>query len=123
MSWDQAGQYSDNESLFRATLDKNPQCWMAHINLGVILLNQGKLDDAESHFQKALQIHPNDAEGHADLGNLYGQQGRIAAAIAQFREALKIHPNLPRPIATWESASCSKATSLRPSPSFAKPSR
>ena len=92
VSWDQCGQYSDNETLFRATLAKNPQCWMADINLGVILMNRGKLDDAENRFQTALRLHPDDAEGHADLGNLFGQRGQLPDAIAQFRAALKLHP-------------------------------
>jgi tetratricopeptide (TPR) repeat protein len=93
LTWAQCGQYDGSETLFRATLQENPRCWMAHINLGVILMDQGKLDEAASHFKIAMEIQPNNAEGHYDLGNVLGRQGVITDAIAQFRKALDLHPD------------------------------
>src|SRR5919198_441630 len=37
LTWRQAGTYSDIETLWRTTLARNSQCWMAHTNLGLVL--------------------------------------------------------------------------------------
>ena len=36
----QGGMYADGIRLFQTTLDRNPNCWMAHNNLGVQLLRE-----------------------------------------------------------------------------------
>jgi hypothetical protein len=45
-TWRQAGMYRDSETLYRTTLAKNPGAWMAHFNLGHLLLAPGQIDDA-----------------------------------------------------------------------------
>ncbi len=45
LTWRQAGMYSDIETLWRTTLARNPECWMAHTNLGIVLLQKGQIDD------------------------------------------------------------------------------
>src|SRR5207248_6510067 len=46
LTWRQAATYTDIETLWRTTLARNPECWMAHTNLGIVFLQQGKVDDA-----------------------------------------------------------------------------
>jgi len=38
MTWRQCGMYADIETLWRTTIARNPDSWMAHYNLGVALL-------------------------------------------------------------------------------------
>ena len=95
LTWRQSGIYRDAETLYRATLERNPASWMAHTNLGVVLAESPvRLPEAVAEYQAALRLKPYDAQTHANLGNaLARMSGRMQDAIAEFRTALQIKPN------------------------------
>ena len=68
LSWRQCRMYSDGETLWRATLARNPRCWLAYDNLGVTLLEKGHLDQALEQYRKAMEINPDDKDVHNNLG-------------------------------------------------------
>ena len=39
---------TDIETLWRATIDRNPRCWLAENDLGVILYDRGQVDQSIS---------------------------------------------------------------------------
>ena len=92
-TWRQAPIYRDSETLWRDTLTKNPQCWMAHYNLGLALAQTGKIGDAIAHYQQALRVNPDYAAAHNNLGIALAQTGRIEDAIAHYQQALQIKPD------------------------------
>jgi tetratricopeptide (TPR) repeat protein len=94
LTWRQIGIYHSGETLWRDTLTKNPDCWLAWNNLGLDFLQTGKIDDAMRSFESALAINPRDPEASYNLGNAYLQKGNLEAAIAQYRRALDLNPNL-----------------------------
>ena len=51
----QSGIYRDAITLVPGTLEKNPDCWMAHNNLGVTLVESGRLQEAIEHYEQALR--------------------------------------------------------------------
>jgi Flp pilus assembly protein TadD len=93
LTWRQAGMYTDTETLWQRTLVQNPDCWMAHNNLGVLLRNQGRIEEAMEHCQKAFQLNPNYAESPDSLGTALAAQGRFDEAIEYYRKAIQINPN------------------------------
>jgi protein O-mannosyl-transferase len=93
LTWRQCGDYANSETLWRATIAKNPQCWMAHNNLGHILLDQKHPDEALNHLQVAEELHPDDATVQNNLGSAWLQKGNQPEAYARFQKALAIKPD------------------------------
>jgi tetratricopeptide (TPR) repeat protein len=91
LSWRQARIYRSIEALWTDTLQKNPNCGMAHNHLGITLFGTGRVDEAAAHFQKAIEIDSNDDMAHNNLGKVFLQTGRAVEAIAQFQKAIEIH--------------------------------
>ena len=58
LSFRQSRMYADVETLYRTTIASNPDCWMAHNNLGLVLAGRGRIDEAIVEYQKALTIKP-----------------------------------------------------------------
>jgi superkiller protein 3 len=92
LTWDQCGMYANAETLWRTTLARNPDAWLAHNNYGYILAHRGQTDDAIAEYREALRINPADASSHYSLGNVLFRQGRLDEAIAHYREALQVNP-------------------------------
>jgi len=93
LSWSQSRMYSDAETLYRTTLARNDDCWMAHIHLGLLLMNKGRHDEAMAHLLKALALTPDQADAHANLGLLLIDMGRYDEAKAHLLKALALDPN------------------------------
>jgi tetratricopeptide (TPR) repeat protein len=96
LTWRQTGIYRDTETLYRATLLRNPASWLAHNNLGVALLDKpGHLAEAIGEYHAALELNPDDAEAHNNLGNALARMpGHLPEAIREFEIAIKLQPRL-----------------------------
>jgi tetratricopeptide (TPR) repeat protein len=90
LTWRQSAMYSDIETLWRTTIEKNPKSWMAQNNLGAVLLRKSQLDDAIVHLRIALEINAENVGAQANLGNALLQKGQLEEAIAHFYRALEI---------------------------------
>ena len=95
LTWRQAGIYSDIETLWRTTLARNPQCWMAHTNLGLALFQRGSIDDAIAHYQSALQMQPESWDAEYNLGTALLRKAQVDEAILHCERAVAMRPTDP----------------------------
>jgi tetratricopeptide (TPR) repeat protein len=92
LTYRQSRLYESGETLYRATLQKNPDCWMAHDNLGVVLVSKGELDEAITHYHQAIALRPTNPRSHYDLGIALRQQGKTDDAVAEYEKAIELRP-------------------------------
>jgi len=95
MTWRQSAMYADIEALWRTTLARNPDCWMAHNNLGIVLSQKGQIDEAIVHYQSTLQMQPDFGDAEYNLGNALLHKGETDQAIVHCQKAVMIQPNDP----------------------------
>ena len=95
LTWRQAATYSDIETLWRTTLARNPECWMAHTNIGIVFLQQGKIDDAIAHYRLALQMQPDSSDAEYNLGTALVAKGQVDDAILHCERAVGMRPTDP----------------------------
>jgi tetratricopeptide (TPR) repeat protein len=88
----QAGIYRDAETLWRATVERNPSAWIAYNNLGMILDDQGRLDEAVAMYSQALRLKPDLAEAHNNLTASLVGLGRLEEARRHIVEAIRLRP-------------------------------
>jgi tetratricopeptide (TPR) repeat protein len=93
LTWQQAEIYRSAETLWRATLAGNPDCAIAHNDLGYVLLQDGKIDEALDNLQKAVLLQPDDASAQKNLGGAFLEKGQVDEAIIYFRSALELDNN------------------------------
>jgi protein O-mannosyl-transferase len=92
-TWAQARPYRDLRSIWTDTLAKNPDAWMAHNNLGLLLADEGQVGPAMEHFRAAIAVKADDSFARNNLGRLLAGRGDLDGAIVQFREAVALEPS------------------------------
>lgn len=95
LTWRQAAMYGDIETLWRTTLARNPECWMAHTNLGIVLLQKGQLNDGIAHYRAALRMQPDSWDAEYNLGTALVAKGEVDEAILHCERAVAMQPNDP----------------------------
>ena len=96
LTWQQSHAYESAETLWRDTLAKNLDCWMAHNNLGILLAHGSDLRGARAEYREALRLSPDSYESYNNLGNLLMQESQTAKAVTEYWEALRVEPGYVR---------------------------
>jgi tetratricopeptide (TPR) repeat protein len=107
LTWQQSHVYHDSITLWRDTVAKNPNCYMAFNNLANCLVQQGDLAQAVPLYQQALRINESgapapfaetarlDQQGigtQSNLGMALAALGRLDESRSSFQAALRIAP-------------------------------
>ena len=90
-TWNQLPCWRNSVSLFQHALKTTQNNSTAHLNLGMALVDQGKMDEAVSHFMEVLKINPREEKAYINLGYSFYKAGKYDEAIAWSREALRIN--------------------------------
>lgn len=88
---------SDPEASLDAYTDAvaaDPHHADAHVNLGRLLHQRGRLREAEAHYVAALVARPTDATATFNLAVVLEDLGRPDDALARYREVLELDPSV-----------------------------
>jgi tetratricopeptide (TPR) repeat protein len=87
-----AGFYRNETVFWRETLRRNPEAWLAHYDLGNILLAEDRLPEALGHYQEAARLNPRQSEPQANWGVVLVMLGRSAEAVPHLEAAVRLDP-------------------------------
>lgn len=88
----QAGYWRDQRTLFTRALAVTEGNWLAHYNVGVVLMGEGNAAAAAERFRLAIALLPTYAQAHANLGAALVFLGQPESALWNLREALRLKP-------------------------------
>ncbi|HEY4233171.1 MAG TPA: tetratricopeptide repeat protein [Lacipirellulaceae bacterium] len=108
LTWQQCQTYSDVPTLYQVTIDRNPDCWMAHNNLGKYLIDAGKNQEALDHFNASLRLKSDYPEAHNNRGVALTGLGRYDAAVEEFEETFRLEHHGIEPQNSGERSSRSR---------------
>ncbi len=89
--------WSDETSLYKASLNATPKSSVLFYNLGIASAEAGDPRSAINYYQRAIAINPEYVSAMLNLGNLYRAQARYSDAIALYRHAMALDPRSPDP--------------------------
>jgi tetratricopeptide (TPR) repeat protein len=90
----QAGRLREAEELYRRILERQPDNFVALINLSNALKAGGKLDEAISTARQAIALNGEIAVAHVNLASALIGKGEFDEAIAAARRAIAINPSI-----------------------------
>ena len=92
VTWRDAHAYTSIEALWKTTVDRNPDAWLAQTNLAALLLDQQPPDpdQALKHAREAVRLAPRESSAHFDLGMALEATGDPANAVTEYRAAIEL---------------------------------
>lgn len=82
---------------YTRALEKNPECFSAHLVLAQILQKKNKYDEAIDHYKHAVLANPESSEAHMNLGVLLEMKGMVEECIKEYNAAISLSPSNPTP--------------------------
>jgi tetratricopeptide (TPR) repeat protein len=92
LTWNQAQAYHDLRTLWKHTIERNPESWLAHNNLGLLYYDSGEYDQALRHFDRAIASKPRAVESYTARGMVRAKLGDLESAEADFDRAVELDP-------------------------------
>lgn len=89
LTWRQCEIYHDVETLWRNTIRKNPDSWMAHGNLAAELARRGRIGEAIQHYRTGLTLNDDAPQVHFNLAVLLQGKGERDEAMSHYERAIR----------------------------------
>jgi Flp pilus assembly protein TadD len=93
LSWKQTRRWANSATLWQETLDSIGENDKALMNLGEVLMQQGKIEESEGVFRRALLIDPSSRGSLSNLAATLSLQGRNEEAMQIFHEMIRLDPH------------------------------
>jgi len=81
--------WRDDETLFRRIIERFPDSFKGHANLGKTLLDQGRMIEAKGELRKTVALKSDSPFPFLWLGEIYLREGRQDSAQAAFSESIR----------------------------------
>lgn len=88
----QVETWRNSLALWQHAVDVTSNNAYAQYNLGVVLVQAGRIDDGIARFREAIQIEPNYADVHIDLANALNERGAADEALTEFATVVRLRP-------------------------------
>jgi hypothetical protein len=92
LTWKQIVIWRNSVTLWSAVLARNPQAMVARNNLGMALVDFGRLPEAAFELYAELAYMPDNPNVHNNLALVFYRQGNFSAAEYHCRRALAVEP-------------------------------
>ncbi len=89
----QVKNWQNSQTLFAHALAATEKNYVAHNNLGLALLEKGRLEEAAFHFSEAIRIKPEGVKLLLNMGITLSKQRKYADALPYFQKAIRIKPD------------------------------
>ncbi|MBI2190729.1 MAG: tetratricopeptide repeat protein [Planctomycetes bacterium] len=89
----QLSHWKTSESLYEHTIAVTEGNAVAHMNLGNVLIQKGRIEEALKHHEEAVRIRPDSAGARTNLGAVLALLKRDRDAVEHYHRALEISPN------------------------------
>ena len=93
LTWQQCGYWKNSVEICNHALQVTKDNYLAHINLGSVLFDEGKTEEAIAHYNKAISIMPNLILSYNKRGIAYAKLGRYQRALEDFSNAILLNPD------------------------------
>ena len=93
LTWHQCGYWKNSIDICNHALQVTKDNYLAHINLGSALFDEGKTEEAIAHYSEAISIMPNIILSYNKRGIAYAKLGRHQRALEDFNKAISLKPD------------------------------
>ncbi|MDX1495450.1 MAG: tetratricopeptide repeat protein, partial [Longimicrobiales bacterium] len=90
----EAVSMDDAIDAYRRALELDPTHSDAHLNVGRLLHEAGRVQEAEEHYRRAVRADPESARAFYNLGVALEDQSAAAGAMEAYEAALRLDPEL-----------------------------
>jgi tetratricopeptide (TPR) repeat protein len=96
LTWRQAHLYTDAETIWSDTLQRNPASGLAYNNLATEFSRRKEYSRALPYFEKALALSPNEPFAHSNLSITHFYMGDFTRALEHGFQAVTLGPLTPQ---------------------------
>jgi tetratricopeptide (TPR) repeat protein len=93
LSFRQSGYWKNDITLFNRILQVTKNNYVAHINLGSALVNEGKIEEGIIHYNEAVRIMPDLALSYDKRAAAYAKLGRHQEAFEDLNRMISMKPD------------------------------